>query len=159
MEGSRPLAFLAARVRRGPEATSPGTDVFWIAGASEDVEGATGAVRTAAERPGRVAFEVDASRATALVMLDGFFPGWHATVNGQAAEVLPVGRHRGVWVPQGHSAVTLAYRPPGLRPGLALCGAAVILMAGLWWRERLRPAGAGAPDVPGAASIAARRTG
>jgi len=139
-------------------ATSPGDDVVWIAGAPQDVEGAAGTVRTSDERPGRVIFEVDAHRDTALVVLDGFFPGSRATVNAHDAEVLPVGRHRAVRVPRGHSTVTMVYRPPGLRPGLGLCGAGAILIAGLRWRERLRLDGAGAAGGRGAASVAAKRT-
>jgi hypothetical protein len=137
VEEPLPLAFLAAR----------------------DVEGAAGTVRMASERPGGARFEVDADRETDLVVLEGFFPGWHATVNAQEADVLAVGRHRAVRVPRGHSTVTMAYRPPGLGAGLGLGGAAAVLITFLWWRDRLRPYGAGAAGVPVAEPIAAKRTG
>jgi hypothetical protein len=96
---------------------------------------------------GRVDAVVEAAAPARLVMREGYFPGWAATVNGARA---PVERAEEVYlavpVEPGRNAVSLRYRPPGRRPGLVLLGlsaaAAVALYAPF---RRARPAAAPAP--------------
>lgn len=56
-----------------------------------------------------------------LVTSEIFYPGWHATVNGQAARIYEVdGALRGVVVPKGESAVIFHYAPRPVFFGAAL---------------------------------------
>jgi hypothetical protein len=131
VQGVPPPYYVARRVRRGarpPDMPPDSSDSAWIDGAPEDVEGATGAVRSVRDDPEAQVFEVDASRATALVVLDGWFPGWEAAVDGRPVPVLAAGHHRAVWVPAGHARVTFEYHPRGLRAGLALSTVSAILL-------------------------------
>jgi hypothetical protein len=60
-----------------------------------------------------------------LVLLDTYFPGWTATVNGQDAPVLRADYNfRAVRLPAGDSDVTFSYRPPSFEIGLCLCAIA-----------------------------------
>ena len=106
--------------------------------APADVDGASGSVRSLSEDSERVELEVEATRPTALVVLDGWALGWSATVNGVPAPVLRAGEHRAVWVGGGRSRVRLAYSPPGLRAGLALfaLSAVIAVLARAYDRER-----------------------
>ncbi len=136
-----PLRYLAAAVRRGmppPEAV-PGPDgTAWIEDAPEEVTGASGSVRPVVEGADALSFDVEASRPTALVLLDGQFPGWRAAVDGRPAPVLTAGHHRAVWVPGGRSRVELSYHPRGWRGGLAWSLLSAALLAVLLTRDRNR---------------------
>jgi hypothetical protein len=132
-----PLRYVAASVRRGetPPGEMSGPARAWIADAPAEVEGAAGSVRAVREEPGRLELDVEATRDTALVVTDGWAEGWRATVNAAPAAVLRAGHHRAVWVPAGRSSVVLAYRPPGLRAGLAVALASLLAIAVLArWR-------------------------
>lgn len=71
-----------------------------------------------------------------------FFPydkGYTATVNGQPAEINKVfGGWMALTLPQGESHVVLNFVPRGMRAGLIICGAGVLLFAGyaLFRRKR-----------------------
>ncbi|GEJ58603.1 YfhO family protein [Anaeromyxobacter diazotrophicus] len=90
---------------------------------------------------GAVEATVTAPRPGLAVVLDPWFPGWTATVDGAPA---PLARadyaFMAVPVPAGEHVVRLAYRPTQLGRGVAV-GAltAALLAAALAWR-RLRPA-------------------
>jgi hypothetical protein len=57
-------------------------------------------------------FSVDAACRGLLIDADAYYPGWRATVDGNAAQLLEVyGALRGVVVPAGHHTVELRYRP------------------------------------------------
>jgi len=143
-----PLRFVASAVRRGraPRDAADGDRVAVIAEAPEEVDGATGTVRVIGESPEHLAFEVTASRPTAFVVLDGWSPGWRATVDGRPAPVLAAGPHRAVWVGAGTSRVEMAYRPPALRAGLGLCALGLVGVALVWTRRaRRRPRAAAQP--------------
>jgi hypothetical protein len=116
-----PLRFVASSVRAGapPEGSVPSPERVWVEGAPE-VDGASGSVRALREEPDHLEWAVEASHATALVVLDGAFPGWQARVDGRPVPIQAAGHHRAVWVPAGTSRVTMDYRPRGLRAGVAL---------------------------------------
>lgn len=80
-----------------------------------------------------VSLVVEAQEASALVVRDGWAPGWTARVDGKAAPLRPSGRHRAVDVPAGRHRVEMAYSPPGLAAALALAGLA---LAGAAWLAR-----------------------
>ena len=155
VENPTPLAFVAARVHRGtaPPGAVPSREGVWIDGAPEDAFGATGTALALRADPDHLAYAVEATRPTALVVLDGFDPGWRTTVDGAAAPMLVAGRHRAVWVPAGRSTVEMRYRPRGLVPGLALWAAATLAVVVLWRKGSLSGGGAGAAE-----KAAARRT-
>lgn len=101
---------------------------------------ASGEARITRERDEQLAVEVDASRATLLVIADAYDAGWHATID--AAEV-PVLRAdlalRAVPVPAGRHEVVLDYRPRSLRVGASLTAIGVLAWAGLWVQLRREP--------------------
>ena len=66
-------------------------------------------IRTHGEQPG------------ALVVTDSFFPGWEATLDGQAVPILRANTaFRAVAVPAGEHVVEMRYRPRPFRLGVAL---------------------------------------
>ena len=78
----------------------------------------------------RVDIEVEAADAGYLLLTDAFYPGWTATVNETAAEVVRADvLFRAVRVPAGRSVVTFAYRPAWLPWALVAGGAAWALVA------------------------------
>ena len=91
---------------------------------SEDVE-----LRVRTEQPGL------------LVLADTWYPGWNATVDGQAAPIVRANYLlRGVPVPAGEHIVAMRFQPASLRNGLLVtAGAAValllLLLAGLLRRR------------------------
>jgi hypothetical protein len=107
--------------------------------------GEAGRVLAVTEGNGRVEIVAEADAPGLLVVRDGYFPGWHATVNGRAAPVERVEAvHRGIALAAGRSAVTLVYEPPGLRAGLVVAGLGMAAAAAAAlprrWRARLLPA-------------------
>jgi hypothetical protein len=84
--------------------------------------------------PERVVIGVDAQRDGVVVLTDTAFPGWHADVDGEPAEILTAnGLHRAVVVRAGEHRVRFEYRPASFRVGasaslasFALIGAVVV---------------------------------
>jgi hypothetical protein len=125
--------------------------VYSLAGPAPRVEvmppaaGARAAITE--DMPGRVALHVVSNEAASLVLRDATAPGWSARVDGRAVPIAPAGgRHLAVSVPAGASDVSFEYRPPRLSMGLALTGAAALLLAALWpWRRDRRGSAAESP--------------
>lgn len=85
-----------------------------------------GTAKIVADRPNSVAVEVDSDGPGWLVLLDGWFPGWEATVNGRPAELLRADHaYRAVRVDGGRSLVRFDYRPLPFKAGLILAGLAL----------------------------------
>lgn len=102
------------------------------------LRGATGSVRALAERGDALALEVTAGAPAELLVRDGFAPGWRATVDGAPAPIVEhQGRHRLVAVPAGTHRLEMRYRPPGLRPGLAVAALGAGVLVVLCLRPRL----------------------
>ncbi len=151
--GPVPLRFVASSVRSGdpPPGAVPSPERAWVAAAPAEVDGASGAVRSVREEAERIELEVEASRPTALVVLDGWGRGWSAAIDGTNVPLLRAGEHRAVWVPPGRSHVTLAYHPPGLRAGVAVLAASGLAVIVLWrggWRRRSRASAVHDPARP-----------
>jgi hypothetical protein len=119
-----PLRFLAPR-----EGASPPT-------------AASGSVRPVGDDTQEVAFEVETGQSATLVILDGWAPGWSATVDGVPVAVQRAGHHRAVDVPAGRSTVRMSYRPPGLHAGLTLAAASALALVAASWRGRRTPGSA-----------------
>ena len=68
--------------------------------------------------------------ATRLTRRELYFPGWSATVNGQAAAVMPTGPiFQAVDVPAGDFTVQFRYAPPHIAYAYAACVAGIVLLA------------------------------
>jgi hypothetical protein len=80
----------------------------------------------ARENPQRIEIAVKAAAAGYVVLLDTFYPGWTATLDGQLTQIYPANViGRAVFVPAGQHTVVFEYRPLTFRVGLWLS-------AGMW---------------------------
>ncbi|HEU0024048.1 MAG TPA: YfhO family protein [Thermoleophilaceae bacterium] len=83
---------------------------------------------------------VDARAPGQLILLDTFYPGWRAEVDGRETRIRPANAaFRAVEVPAGRHEVRFSYRPASVYAGLALTLAALLGVAGvaaLHWRRR-----------------------
>ena len=86
-----------------------------------------------------VVVEVDARRAGQLVLLDTYYTGWEAEVDGEDAEIRPAnGAFRAVPVGAGRHEVRFDYRPASVAAGgITTLVALLVVLAGLAW-PRLR---------------------
>lgn len=111
---------------------APGFDpakLVWLDdGDAPSFPGVRGLARITADGANSVTVETDSDGPGWLVLLDGWFPGWEATVDGAP---VPVRRadyaFRAVQVPAGRSVVRFDYRPSSVGVGLILA----LLSAGL----------------------------
>ena len=71
------------------------------------------------------------------MLTDSYFPGWHASIDGVEAPILPADvAFRGVLVPPGTHQVTFEYAPASFSIGLALAAGALMGLAAALWRVR-----------------------
>jgi hypothetical protein len=72
-----------------------------------------------------------------LVILDPYWPGWVATVNGQAAELLRANYlFRAVPIPPGDHVVEMRYQPVAVQVGSLITAIAVIIAALSIWQPK-----------------------
>ncbi|MBI3932653.1 MAG: hypothetical protein HY317_04500 [Acidobacteria bacterium] len=139
LDGAAPLRAVAMAVRSAPDAAAAerlaagglraGGGIA-VEGATESIDGASGRIAALHETSDRMEMTVEADRATYVVVRDTWAPGWLAEVDGAPSPLRRAdGRHRAVAVHAGTSKVVLSYRPPGLRPGLAVCGLSAVILA------------------------------
>jgi hypothetical protein len=75
-----------------------------------------------------------------LVLCDSFYPGWEATVDGQAVDVFKTnGFFRGIIVPPGHHEIVFSFRPLSVLVGSILCMVALIAYAAILLITRRKP--------------------
>ncbi len=123
----RPAHLLAAPVVEG------------VAPPSGPPAGGGGAVRFTGDGGDRVSLEVDAPRAGYLVLLDSYYPGWRATVDGRDAAIHPANvAFRAVAVPAGRHRVVFRYLPRTVVAGGVVSGLAWIAILGLVLVPRVR---------------------
>lgn len=112
--------------------------------------GANEGADVVASEPDRVVVRVRANADRYLILADSYFPGWHATVDG---EPVPIHRanylFRAVRVPGGDHTVTWEYRPASLYVGASISLVAVIVLGLLVHRSLDR----NEPGPPTAAPI------
>src|SRR5207247_1360779 len=78
-------------------------------------------------RSNRVVCEVDAKTSGFLVLLDTYYPGWCAYVDGRDAEILRANfAFRAVEVPAGKHQVEFVYRPQSFYAGLTVTSLALL---------------------------------
>ena len=73
-----------------------------------------------------------------LVLLDPYYPGWHATVDGREVEILR-GNHffRTLPLSDGDHQIIFYYEQEGFQTGLTISGITLLLLiAGCAWRQR-----------------------
>ncbi len=83
------------------------------------------------DTPNRVVLDVETTHPGYLMLADSWYPGWTATVDGQATAVLPADvAFRAVALPQpGLHRIVFNYFPPGLTVGLAISASTTALLA------------------------------
>lgn len=90
-----------------------------------------------AARPNHLRFETTTSAQQLLVISQIYYPGWHVTIDGQPAELLPVNAiQQGVVVPAGEHTVELTFWPMSFWLGglVALMTGGLCLGLGLLFR-------------------------
>jgi len=96
--------------------------------------------RITSYEPDEVKVETSLPRPGFLLLLDTYFPGWTANVNGHSARIYQADYNfRAVSLPAGKSTVRFSYRPKSLRLGLALSVTSLLAIGGVWFRLRKRP--------------------
>jgi hypothetical protein len=96
-----------------------------------------GSVRILSYEPDDIKIDASLPRPGFLLLLDTYFPGWSATVNGEPAPIHRADYNfRAVSLPAGRSTVSFAYRPQSLRIGLYLCAVGILSLGGAWFLPR-----------------------
>lgn len=91
--------------------------------------------------PGRVRIEAQLPKPGFLLLLDSYFPGWTATVDGRDAHIYRADyAFRAVALPAGAHSVTFEYRPLSFRLGLGVSALVLGVLGVLWFRSRRRAA-------------------
>lgn len=91
---------------------------------------AQGSARIVTDRADEVVVEVNSDGSGWLLLLDNWFPGWQATVDGKPAAVRRADySFRAVEVPGGRSLVRFRYRPASFGLGVLLAALAVLVLA------------------------------
>ncbi len=86
-------------------------------------------IHITAYEPDSVKIAATLRRPGFLLLLDTYFPGWTATVNGKTVPILRADYNfRAVPLAAGDSLVSFVYRPPSLRAGECLCGLGILLV-------------------------------
>lgn len=110
----------------------------------DDVEvlrkGLGGTVAVRAEHPRLVEVDVEAPADGMFVLADSYYPGWHSTIDGQAAEIIRAhGVFRGVRLTAGKHRVEFVYDPLSFKVGCVMSGcglAALATLVAFGWRQR-----------------------
>jgi hypothetical protein len=106
----------------------------------------SGSVRIVTYEPDDVRLEASLDSPGFLLLLDTYFPGWRATVNGAPAPIYQADYNfRAVRLPAGKSTVIFSYRPESFRIGIYLCALGILLLGGAWFVPSLWKSGAALP--------------
>jgi hypothetical protein len=112
--------------------------VAWLddgAGPAESGAG-RGTARIVSENSGEVVVETKSDAPGWLVLLDTWFPGWRAAVDGAPAELRRADYDfRAVRVPAGTSTTRFTYEPFSLRLGLWLAALSALALGAAWRRS------------------------
>ncbi|WP_038038525.1 YfhO family protein [Thermorudis peleae] len=99
---------------------------------------AQGTISLAQDGPNRIHLTVTTSAPVYLVLAVTADPGWHATIDGQAAPIaLADGIYQALWLPAGQHTVTFAYWPPLLTAGLITAAAGTLGLLAFAFLPRL----------------------
>ncbi len=110
-------------------------------------------MRIVSYEPDDVRLEASLASPGYLLLLDTYFPGWRATVNGAPAPIYRADfNFRAVPLPAGKSTVIFSYRPESLRIGIYLCALGILLLGAAWFGRSLSKLGAARPLANGSES-------
>jgi hypothetical protein len=103
-------------------------------------------VRIVSDQPDEVSIEAFLPQPGFLLLLDTWFPGWSATVNGQPARIYRADYNfRAVELPAGKSTVQFVYRPGSFRWGVVFFLTGLLVLAAAWfWPRKARSSEASA---------------
>jgi len=107
-------------------------------GTSPSVQGTglAGQVKSLEHRPNRVRLIAELSRPGYVVLLERYDPNWHATVDGREVPVLRANQlFRAVYAGAGRHEVEFYYRQRGLKAGLLISLATLVLILALYFRQ------------------------
>jgi hypothetical protein len=109
------------------------------------------AVRFVADAPTRIELAVAAGPEPWLLLTDTFLPGWHATIDGIATQLVR-GDHafRLLRLPPNACTVVFSYTAPGLRTGIAIAISALGIFAAYAFATRRRSTRADTDQVDAA---------
>jgi hypothetical protein len=95
-------------------------------------------VQILSDQADQVNIEADLPRPGFLLLLDTYFPGWVATVNGQPATIYRADYNfRAVQLPAGQSMVSFNYQPASFRIGLALSLMSALTLGAVYlWTQK-----------------------
>jgi Bacterial membrane protein YfhO len=116
---------------------NPAEDAI-VEGISAEMPMAAGSILGEKLEATRLHWEVETSGRSFFVAADSFFPGWTATIDGQAAPIYAVdGCVRGIQIQTaGQHRVEMRFVPPGLAAGLACTSGGFLILCLLWWGDR-----------------------
>ena len=101
--------------------------------------GSGGHVETLSYRPGAFRLRTTTEQERLLLVREARSEGWKAQVDGNPTRIFPAaGLFFAVPIPAGVHIVEVEYEARGLRAGLGLAAAWVVVAVGLWWRDRHR---------------------
>jgi hypothetical protein len=136
-------AASAAQLRRRPvvEGVLPAGGSSQAARAGGDARScAASAARITRDDPAHVEISVRSPARARLVLLDNYYPGWKASVDGQQAAINATNlAFRSIEIPPGTHTVRFDYQPGSLRWGLGisgLCWITIFVLAFSAWRTR-----------------------
>ncbi|MGC8880400.1 MAG: YfhO family protein, partial [Anaerolineae bacterium] len=102
-------------------------------------DGQGGEVAIHARTPGSIALDVRTPVDGLLVVSEIYYPGWHAYLDGQPVDILPVNYIlRGVVVPAGQHRVEVVFRPLSFMAGAAISGLTILALTGIGLSSWLR---------------------
>jgi hypothetical protein len=91
-------------------------------------------VRITSYEPDKVGIETSLPRPGFLLLLDTYFPGWTASVNGQPTRIYQADYNfRAVSLPAGKSTVCFYYQPESLRTGVVLSVMSLLALGAIWF--------------------------
>jgi len=107
-------------------------------GAAPNVQGSAppGRVESVEHHPNSVKLIAELSRPGYIVLLERYDPNWHASVDGREVTVLRANQlFRAVYAGAGRHEVHFYYRQRGLKAGLLISLAALLLIVALYFRR------------------------
>lgn len=111
----------------------PGLSIVSASSHATTTAGATslGSSRITDYQAQKVTVDVNAERASELVLSDTYYPGWKVTVNGRPASISEVDYlFRGVAVPAGSDKVIFTYDPQSFKTGWEISLVATLILLG-----------------------------
>jgi hypothetical protein len=149
VRSSLPRAFAAQGVRVVPdgqviqtlidETLDPLAEIALPAGLPAP-PGRAGTVRITQLGFDRVILDAQMDRPGHVVLLESWYPGWQATVDGHVAPLLRANlTFRAVPVPAGHHVVEMVYRPAEVTLGATLSAVTLVLLSAAFIRSRRAP--------------------